>query len=328
MTPLVPTRRALLLALACASELPPVHAQTRRHRLGILEFGDANRPSGEMRSFTEQLVQLGLIEGGNLIVDRRYAGSDVNRLAGLAAELVALKPDVIFSAGGTVTAQALKKATTTIPVVFDASNRPIEAGLVSTLSRPGGNMTGNVVFGKEIEAKRIQILGEVMGGGSSLGFVCMSVPVDQQNYLAGLAAGLARSTRLMLYAADTAEAHVAAFERMARERIKAVAIQSSPLAAVHQKLIAELAAKHRFPAIADVRGFAEAGLLMTYTTSFVELYRRAAEYVQKVLSGATPNDLPVGHASKFDLVVNQKTARALGIQVPRSILAYADALIG
>ena len=329
MTPLVPTRRALVLALACAS-LPPLgNAQTRRYRLGVLEFGDPNRPAGEMPFFTERLVQLGLVEGGNLIVDRRFAAGDVNRLAGLAAELVALKPDVIFTAGGTVTALAAKKATAAIPIVFDASNRPVEVGLVSTLANPGGNMTGNVVFGKEMEAKRVQILGEVMGDGSSLAFVGGPITEEgmQRRYLAGLAGGLTRSSRLSFYAADTAEAYVAAFERMARERINAVAIENSPFSAVNQSLIAGLAAKHRFPAIADGRGFAEAGLLMTYTTNFVELYRRAAEYVHKILAGATPNDIPVEHASKFDLVINLKTAKALGVKVPRSVLASADALI-
>jgi putative ABC transport system substrate-binding protein len=318
-----------LLALASASLPLMGDAQTRRYRLGILEFGDPNRPSGEMRSFTERLVQLGLIEGGNLIVDRRYAGGDFSRLAGLAAEVVALKPDVIFTAGGTVTAQAAKKATTAIPIVFDGSNGPVEAGLVSTLARPGGNMTGNAVFGKEMDAKRVQLLGEVMADGSSLGFVAMPLGDDDlaQQYVARLAGGLARPSRLKLYAADSADAYVAAFERMAHERISAVVIQKSPFSAVHQRLIAELAAKHRFAGIADGRGFAEAGLLMSYTLDFIELYRRAAEYVHKILEGATPNDLPVGHASKCDLVINLRTAKVLGIRVPRSVLISADTLI-
>lgn len=327
--PLPSERRALLLAVAGAALIRPGNAQTKRYRLAILEFGDANRPSGEMRSFTAQLVQLGLIEGGNLIVDRRYASGDVKRLAELAGELVALKPDVIFTAGGTVTAQAAQKATTSIPIVFDASNRPVEAGLVSTLSRPGGKMTGGVVFGKDLEAKRVQLLGEAMADEGALGFLV--VPIGDEDmarrYLAGVAGGLARPSRLRLYSADSPETYVATFERMARERVVGVAIENSPPSAVNMKLIVGLAAKHRLAAIADGRGFVEAGLLMSYTTNFVELYQRAAEYVQKILVGLSPNDLPLVYASKFDLVINLTTAKALGIRMPGSLLAAAESLV-
>jgi putative ABC transport system substrate-binding protein len=327
--PLLSKRRAFLLAVAGAAWLRSGNARTKRYRLAILEFGDANRPSGEMRSFTEQLVQLGLIEGGNLIVDRRYAGGDVKRLAELAAELVALKPDVIFTAGGTMTAQAAKKATSSIPIVFDASNRPVEAGLVATLSHPGGNMTGGVVIGKDLEAKRVQLLGEAMADEGALGFLTQPIGDEDmaRRYLAGVAVGLAHPSRLRLYSADSPETYVATFERMARERVVGVAIQNSPPSAVNMKLIAELAAKHHLAAIADGRGFAEAGLLMSYTTSFVELYRRAAEYVQRILVGSNPNDLPLVYASKFDLVINLTTAKALGIRMPGSLLAAAESLV-
>ena len=325
---LLSKRRALVLAVAGAACLRSGNAQTKRYRLAILEFGEANRPSGEMRSFTEQLVQLGLIEGGNLIVDRRYAGGDVKRLAELAGELVALKPGVIFTAGGTVTALAAQRATTSIPIVFDASNRPVEAGLVTTLSHPGGNMTGGVVFGKELETKRVQLLGEAIADGV-LAFLAQ--PIDDEDmarrYLAGVAGGLARPSRLRLYSADSPETYGAMFERMARDRVVGVAIQNSPPSAVNMRLIAGLAARHRLAAIADGRGFAQAGLLMSYTTNFVELYRRAAEYVQRILVGANASELPLVYASKFDLVINLATAKALGIRMPGSLLAAAETVV-
>lgn len=326
-------RRTLGRALAWAamSSFKLAAAQAKTYRLGILEIGDASQPSQEMGAFTEQLTRLGIVEGTNLVVDRRYARRDRTRLDSLAAELVALKPDVIFTAGGTVAALAAQKATATIPIVFDASNDPVAARLVVSLARPGGNLTGNAMFGRPLDIKRLQLLLEVVGDraliGVLVGLTSAASEQSQKQYLADLTAAAGRSTRLKIFVADSADTFKLAFERMASERIDAVAIQASPIVSANRLLIAELAQKHRLPAIADGRGFAEAGLLLTYSSDFAELYRRAAEYVYRTLKGATPDELPVAYPSRFELVVNLRTAKAFGIRVPRSVLARVDDLI-
>lgn len=322
-------RRVLSTALACALlAAAPCLAQARSYRLGILEIGDASQPSGEMNAFIDQLTRLGLVEGVNLTVDRRYARRDRNRLDSLAAELVALKPDVIFSAGGTLGALAAQKATKTIPIVFDASNDPVAARLVASLARPGGNLTGSALFGNQLDIKRLQILGEVIGDRALIAVLGGVHPEEsQRRQLAELAVAVGASTRLRYFSADGAESYPPAFAQMASERVDALAILASPLVSANRRLLAGLAEKHRIPAIAHGREFAEAGLLLTYTPDFAELYRRAAEYVVKIVKGATPDSLPVEHVSRFELVVNLRTARTLQIRIPKSVLARADDLI-
>ncbi len=319
------------LAWAALTRYQLAAAQARPHRLGILEIGEPNQPSGEMGAFIDQLARLGLVEGSNLLVDRRFARRDRTQLDRLAAELVALKPDVIFTASGTIGALAAQKATTTIPIVFDASNDPVAARLVASLPRPGGNLTGNVMFGRQLDVKRLQLLVEVVSDrahvGVLVGLTTLTSEQAQQQYLAELSAAVARSVRLKFVLADGPESFKLAFERMTSERINAVAIQASPIVSANRSLIAELAQRHRLPAIADGRGFAEAGLLLTYSSDFAELYRRAADYVARILKGATPDDLPVAYPSRFELVVNLGTAKTLGIRVPRAVLARADDVI-
>ncbi len=319
--------RTLALALLATRQVSI--AQARVYRLGILEIGEASQPSGEMSAFVDQLTRRGLVEGGNLVIDRRFAHGDRTLLDRLAAELVALKPDVIFTASGTVGALAARKATKTIPIVFDASNNPVAAGLVVSLPHPGGNLTGNALFGLQLDAKRLQILREVVGDRSSIAYLGGRLRDEtQRQELTELSAADARSTGAVKYfAANSADTFAQAFERMARERIDGVVIGASPVAAASRQVIAGLVAQYRLPAIADGRGYAEAGLLLTYTADFVELYRRAADYVSKILKGARPDDLPVEHASRFEFVINLRTAKALGIRLPRSVLARADTVI-
>lgn len=318
---------------ACAATLAGVligaaRAQAKAYRLGILEIGDEARPSGEMSAFVDQLARYGIAEGKNLVVDRRFARGDRSRLGALAAELVALKADVIFTAAGTAGALAAKKATASIPIVFDGSNDPVGSGLVNSLARPGGNLTGNFVFGRQLDVKRLQILAEVVPARSSIAVIDQPFPPELLGrYLSTLSKAVADGTRLQFVAVDGVDSFESAFTRLAREHVDAVAINQSPITATNRQLIASLVEKHRFPAIADGRSFAEAGLLLTYTTDFVQIYQRAAEYVWRILNGATPAGLPVDHPSKFEFVVNLKTARSLGIRIPTSILARADYLI-
>src|SRR5260221_430716 len=236
-------RRALSGAFACAVLAAPcfANAQAKSYRLGILEIGDSTQPSGEMNAFVEQLRRLGVVEGVNLTVDRRYAHRDRTRLDSLAAELVALKPDVIFSAGGTLGALAAQKATKTIPIVFDASNDPVTARLVASLPHPGGNLTGSALFGSQLDIKRLQILGEVVGDRSLIAVLGgLSSEESQKRQLVELATAVGRATRLRYFAADDAASYPPAFEQMVSERIDAIAITASPVVSTNSRLIAGL----------------------------------------------------------------------------------------
>jgi len=306
----------------------PVRAQQKSYRLAVLELGEPSAPSGEMGAFMGELARLGFVEGSNLVVERRYAKSDVAQLEPLAAELVALGPDVIFSAGGTITVRAVKKATQTIPVVFDAAFDPVGRGLVADLARPGGNLTGTAMFVITIEHKRIQLLSEVVGRATSMGYLDLQKIRDERRHpleetFASL--GPQGGARLEFFDAGL-KALPAMIEDIARRKL-ALVVATSPLTSANQERICELVVKHRLPGIADGRRFAENGMLLTYSTDFVELYKRGADYVTRILRGAKPADLPIEHASRYEFVVNLKTAKTLGIRIPQSLLVFADSVI-
>jgi putative ABC transport system substrate-binding protein len=322
------TRRAIAAVLG-TGVLVPVWAQNKRHRLAVLEMGEASAPSGEMDVFIQELARLGFVEGSNLLIDRRYAASNDARLEPLAAELVALKPDVVFSAGGSPAARAVKKATQTIPVVFDAAFDPVGRGLVPDLAHPLGNLTGTAVFGPTIEHKRIQILSDVVGRSTSMGVLEMGGYITDERRRAleqsFASLGPRGGARLEFFLVDI-DALPAAIEAIHKRKL-ALVVGNSAFNNANAGRICELVAKHPVPAIADGRRFADGGLLLTYSTDFVELYKRGADYVARILRGAKPADLPIEHASRYDFVVNLKTARTLGIQIPRSVLALANTVI-
>lgn len=320
------TRRAIT-AVVAMDVFVPVWAQRKLSRLAVLEIGDPSAASGPIREFMQELARLGFVEGSNLVVDRRYAKSDLAKLEPLAAELVALKPDVIFSAGGTPGARAVKKATQNIPVVFDAAFDPVGRGLVADLGRPGGNLTGTAVFTLAIEHKRIQILSDVVGRAGSMGFLDLQVLDDRRRALEESFASLGPKggARLEFFEADL-DALPATVEAIFKRKL-ALVVGNSVFTAANAGRICELVAKHPMPAIADGQRFAEGGLLLSYSTDFVELYKRGADYVARILRGAKPADLPIEHASRYKFVVNLRTAKALGIAVPRSVLLSADEVI-
>lgn len=326
-------RRCFATALACAAAHPlfGLRAQTlgRVYRLGILAMGAPTDVDEGGDAFDVELARLGFVKGVNLIVDSRFALSDRSRLDALALELVALKPDVILSTSGTRGAEALKKATTTIPIVFGASNDPVGAGLVESLARPGRNLTGSIVFGAQLDLKRLQILAEVLGKGATLAVLDGALgDARQREYRDHVGPNSFTPVTALHFVEVNKKADIApAFERMARLRVNGVAINFSPLTAVNMDLIGGLVVQHRLAAIADGAGYARAGVLLAYSTDIGDLDRNAARYVAKILNGANPAELPVEHASKFSLVVNLKAARTLGVRVSRSVLARADVVI-
>jgi putative ABC transport system substrate-binding protein len=311
----------LVAAPFAADAQPPAQVP----RIGVLE---SNSSSKRLVSFTQGLKERGYVEGKSIVFEYRWANGKMAELPRLAADLVRLKVDVIF-AGNTPAALAARDATNTIPIVFATVADPIGVKLVSSLPRPGGNVTGLTTNNTEVAGKRLEICKEMLGGKVSRLAILFN-PADPSNVLAlQTIEDSARKLRLTLrpFPAKGLEDFAAAFSAMASERIDAVLVAAGALTLAHARDIAGLATGARLPAVYGNREFVEAGGLVSYSASFADNYRRAATYVDKILKGAKPADLPVEQAMKFELVINLKTAKALGITVPQTLLLRADEVI-
>ena len=309
------------VAALCAAQSP-----AKVYRLGLLSTGrldSAPSPLAVDDPFRTELARLGLVEGVNLVIDVRTGRGDPALLDGAAAELVFARPDVLFTTGGFRAARALKNATSTIPIVFAAMGEPVAAGLVASLARPGGNLTGGEL--PNLELKRIQILIEALGSSASIAM--LTTPVSERRMAVFLQDLAATRLQLKFHEVTKREDLAPAFENMARQRVAGVAVAASILTASYQPEIASLVARHRLPAIADGSSFADLGLMMSYSVDWAEVMRKAANYVYKIMKGAQPADLPVEQATKFDFVINLKSARALGVRVPSSVLIAATRVI-
>ena len=254
--------------------------------------------------------------------ERRYADGRLERLPDLAAELVRLRVDVIIT-GSNVHVAAAQRATATIPIVMVAAGDPVGAGFIASLARPGGNITGfSADASREIVGKNLALLKEIVPSLSRVGVVGRS---SQR----GALEAAARQLNVALEVVDirSPEDFESAFAAMVGKRVGAVVLGAGPLTYMRRQQIADLALTHRLPAITTLNEFAPAGLLMTYGTNLPDLYRRAASYVAKILRGAKPAELPVEQPTKFELVINLKTAKALGLTIPQSLLLRADEVI-
>lgn len=313
--------------------IAPAPAQTpgKVWRIGVLGLGQPAPQDVVWTGFVDELVQRGYVEGRNLGFERRFAGGDLRRLEGLAAELAALKVDVIYSVSGTPGVLAVKKATTTIPTVMLVAADSVRSGIVASLARPGGNVTGNSTHGLELGVKRLQLLLDVVGKSARIAYLrhvrTRSGPFGSAYSAALTSAAKALGAQVRFVDVETEGELEPAFELMAREHADAVVIDSYGFFVANRAQVVALVARHRLPAIAEGRAYADAGLLVTYSVDLVHLARKAAEYVDKIFKGASPADLPVEQASKFDLVVNLKTAKALGITIPQAVLVRADEVI-
>ena len=294
-------------------------------RIGVLE---SNSSSKSLVLFKQGLQERSYVEGKSIVFEYRWANGKVAEFPRLAAELVRLKVDVIF-AGTTPAALAARDATITIPIVFATVADPIGVKLVSSLPRPGGNVTGLTTNNIEVAGKRLEILKEMLGGKVSR-LAMLFNPADASNVLAlQTIEDSARKLKVTLrpFPAKGPEDFAGAFSAMASERIDAVLVAAGVLTLAHARDIAELATGARLPAMYGAREFVEAGGLVSYSASFADNYRRAATYVDKILKGAKPADLPVEQATKFEFVINLKTAKALGLTIPQSLLLRADEVI-
>ncbi len=319
----------LVLALALGLLAAPLaaHAQeeARVPRIGYLS--PRSGPSYLDEAFRQGLRDLGYVEGKTIIIDYRYAGWAWDRLPALAAELVRGKVDILVATGGNTTALAAKSATSTIPIVFTAGD-PVRGGIVASLARPGGNITGVNVLTVELNVKRLQLLKEAVPEAVRVAVLVNPTSATSLQTLKDME-GASRSLGVQLLAQQVQDQKglASAFAKMTRGRAEALAVMSDALFLAQREQIVALATKSRLPAVYEFREFADAGGLMSYGPSIAELYRRVATYVDKILKGAKPSELPVEQPTKIELVINLKTAKALGLTIPQSILIRADEVI-
>ena len=299
-------------------------------RLGYLAL-DLTAGASRREAFLQGLRDLGYAEGRNLVIEYRDAQGTPERFPVLAAELVALEVDVILAGGGTLGALAAKQATTTLPIVFPVVGNPIEEGLVASLARPGGNMTGLSARSTDLVGKQIELLKQTVPGISRVALLLKPDATPDRNNEARLneaeVEARALGVRLQIVEARGPEDFDRAFSEMSKARADALTVLATPVFIFAQRRLVDLAAENRLPAVSEFREFVDDGGLMSYGSSFADLSRRAATYVDKIFKGAKPADLPVEQPTKFELVINLKTAKALGLTLPQSLLARADEVI-
>ncbi len=299
------------------------------YRIGYLSTPTRESVEHGLDAFLRKLRELGWVEGQNLIIEYRWAEGNVERLPDLAAELVRLKVDVIVAPAGSA-ALAAKNATSSIPIVMIAPSDPVEMGLVASLRRPGGNVTGTTyATGPAIFGKQLQILKETVPNASRMAI--LSNPADPSFSLQMMreVEVAARSLRIRLQHVEARgpEEFDSAFAAMARERAEALLVPGGATFLVHRTRLAELALKGRLPTMYSARESVEAGGLMAYSVNRSDLTGHAAVYVDKILKGAKPADLPVQQPTKFEFVINLSTAKSLGLTIPQSLLQRADEVI-
>jgi len=322
----------LMLTLALTIFAAPLTAEAQQapkvYRIGFLHPGSALPEPASLETLRQGMRALGYVEGQNLVMEYRYAEEREERLPDLAAELVRLNVEVIV-AGGTAATRAAQHATRTIPIVMTGTNDPVGAGFVASLARPEGNITGLSFLGAELPGKRLELLKEAVPQSTRVAVLANPASPTYDPVMHSLT-GAARALGLSLHLVEVrrAEELESAFAAMTHAGADALIVLSDPaLMAPLQGRVVDLAAERRLPAIYDWKFYVESGGLMSYGPSFQDIYRRTATYVDKLLKGATPADLPVEQAIKFELGLNLKTAKALGITFPPTLLIQADEVI-
>jgi putative ABC transport system substrate-binding protein len=323
------TRRAFITLLGGAAVAWPLAARAQQPAMpviGYLDAGSAAERTRQVAAFRKGLGEVGYQEGQNVALELRWAEGQYGRFGELAADLVRRRVSVIATPGSAAAALAAKAATATIPIVFGVGSDPVQEGLVASLNRPGGNVTGINFFTVELVAKRTELLRELVPAAKRLAVLVN--PTDPEGYQtlrdAQAAAG---GQQIVAIEAASGRDIDAAFTRMAREQVDALFVAPGTFFNTRRVQLAILAARHALPAIYSVRAYPEVGGLISYGTDVLDAFRQVGVYTARILKGARPADLPVVQSTKFELVINFNTARALGLDVPATVLARADEVI-
>ena len=315
---------AVLLAAPLAAE---AQQAGKVHRIAFLGNSTAALEANLVGPFREGLRELGYVEGQNIVIEYRWAEGKYDRFPVLIAELVALKVDVIVTAG-TPASLAVKKATTSIPLVMVAVGDPVATGIVMSFGRPGGNITGLTSMSQDLEGKRLELLREVVPKVSHVAVLWNSAsPIQVIEEREARASAQVLGIKMLSLGVRTQEEIENAFAAIVRERPGALLVLADRLFLYHRAHIMDFAAKHRLPGVHAYRELVEAGGLMSFGPSYPGMHRRAAYFVDRILKGAKPADLPVERPTKFELVINLKAAKALGLTIPASLLQRADEII-
>jgi putative ABC transport system substrate-binding protein len=328
----VDRRRFLLTSVGGAFAVPRVargEQEAKVARLGYLAISFADDDVGR-QAFLQEMRYFGYVEGRNLLIEYRDAKGKPERFPSLAGELVTLKVDVIVAGGGTLGALAAKQATTTIPIVFPVVGDPVADGLVTSLARPGGNLTGSSLVLQTVD-KLLELLKQAIPRISRVALLWKPDAAPERtmrDYLnAAERAAQSLGVRLQVIAARRPQDFDRAFSDMTKAHAEALVVLATPVFNSEKRRLVDLANKNRLPAMFSMREFVDAGGLMSYGPDLAHLFRRAATYVEKILKGAKPADLPIEQPTKFELVINARTAKALGLTIPPSLLARADHII-
>jgi putative ABC transport system substrate-binding protein len=317
----------LTAALLSIASLVEAQQTKKAPRIGYIGSAASERTANNTKAFREHLRELGYIEGQNVTIEYRYFEGNVGRLPEIAADLVRLKCDVIVTTG-TEAAQVMKKETKTIPVVMAFSGDAVRLGIVADLARPGGNITGLTSINAELSGKRLELLKEMIPRLSRMALLWTSGNVNM-NYLLSETESASRSLNVELQSLEVRRSDdlEGAFQAALRERADALMVSGGGFFAAHQKRIVELAAKSRLPATYPNVQYVDAGGLSVYAEDRLYMFRRAADYVDKILKGAKPADLSVERPKNFELVINLKAAKQIGLTIPPNVLARADKVI-
>jgi len=319
----------LLLAVPLGTAAAQSVEKERVPRVGYINPGSSSDPVRlrRLQAFRQGLRELGYVEGRNIALEPRWAEGKYDRYPALAADLVRLKVHIIVAVGGRAT-QVAQQATRTIPIVMSLVTDPVESGLVRSLARPGGNVTGTSIMAPDLVGKQFEVLKQAVPEVSRVALLWNPAnPGSAPQLREAEAAARAVGVRLQALEARVPQEIDSAFAAMTKERAGALVVLADAILYNQRKQIAELAAKSRLPSVSVLREYAEAGGLIVYSADFLDLERRAAIFVDKILRGAKPADLPVEQPTKFDLIINLKTAKAIGLTIPPSLLLRADQII-
>lgn len=316
----------LLLGLASAPTVSAAQQSAEPPRIGVLWPVSEEAEKGTLEAFRQGLRELGYREGQNIIVEYRYSNGDDDLLPDLAAELVRLEVDLILTWGVTA-ARAAKEATAIIPIVNGSMSDPVGTGLVQSLAHPGGNLTGLTSMSRDLAPKRLQLIREIVPGISRLAVLTTAKPTAALQLKDTEAAAQSLAISLQALEVRDPDDFEGAFSAMASKRAEALVVLPDLMFNQNSKRLISLVETHRLPAIYIASEFVHQGGLLSYAPSYPDLFRRAAGYVERVLEGADPAELPIEQASKFEMVINLKAAETLGIAIPPAVLIRADEVI-